>query len=92
MASRIVRLGVGMLMALLAAGSLFASGTVEQVPADEYTGPIGTAKYVFLFVGDGMAITQVNAAETYLAALEGDTPNVRKLDHHRLGLRRDGNG
>lgn len=29
------------------------------------------AKYVFYFIGDGMGINQVNAAETYLAALEG---------------------
>ncbi len=31
----------------------------------------GTAKYVFYFIGDGMGVNQVNAAETYLAALEG---------------------
>lgn len=29
------------------------------------------AKYVFYFIGDGMGVNQVNAAETYLAALEG---------------------
>ena len=31
----------------------------------------GKAKYVFYFIGDGMGVNQVNAAETYLAALEG---------------------
>lgn len=31
----------------------------------------GTAKYVFYFIGDGMGVNQVNAAETYLAALDG---------------------
>ena len=29
------------------------------------------AKYVFYFIGDGMGVNQVDAAETYLAALEG---------------------
>lgn len=29
------------------------------------------AKYVFYFIGDGMGVNQVNGAETYLAALEG---------------------
>lgn len=31
----------------------------------------GKAKYVFFFIGDGMGVNQVNAAETYLGALEG---------------------
>ena len=29
------------------------------------------AKYIFYFIGDGMGVNQVNAAETYRAALEG---------------------
>ena len=28
-------------------------------------------KYVFYFIGDGMGVNQVNATETYLAAVEG---------------------
>lgn len=31
----------------------------------------GKAKYVFYFIGDGMGVNQVNAAETYLGSLEG---------------------
>ncbi len=31
----------------------------------------GRAKYVFYFIGDGMGVNQVNAAESYLAAAEG---------------------
>lgn len=31
----------------------------------------GKAKYVFYFIGDGMGVNQVNAAETYRGALEG---------------------
>jgi alkaline phosphatase len=30
-------------------------------------GPMGRAKYVFLFIGDGMASVQIHAAEAYLA-------------------------
>ena len=31
----------------------------------------GNAKYVFYFIGDGMGVNQVNAAETYVGALQG---------------------
>ena len=31
----------------------------------------GKAKYVFYFIGDGMGVNQVNAAETYLGAIQG---------------------
>lgn len=31
------------------------------------------AKYVFLFIGDGMGLAEVNATEGYLAAIEGKT-------------------
>ena len=31
----------------------------------------GRAKYVFYFIGDGMGVNQVNAAETYIGAMEG---------------------
>ena len=31
----------------------------------------GRAKYVFFFIGDGMGVNQVNATETYKAAIEG---------------------
>lgn len=34
-------------------------------------GQSGRAKYVFLFIGDGMGLAQVNATEAYLAALQG---------------------
>ena len=31
----------------------------------------GQVKYVFYFIGDGMGVNQINATETYLAALKG---------------------
>lgn len=38
----------------------------------------GRAKYVFYFIGDGMGVNQVNAAETYLGALDGKI-GIREL-------------
>jgi len=37
------------------------------------------AKYVFLFIGDGMAMPQIAAAEAYLGALASDAPTFSKL-------------
>lgn len=37
------------------------------------------AKYVFLFIGDGMAMPQLSAAEAYLSAKSGDNTNFKKL-------------
>ena len=37
-------------------------------------------KYVFLFIGDGMALPQLNAAEMYLHARENDVPGHKKLN------------
>jgi alkaline phosphatase len=45
--------------------------------AKYYNGP--KAKYVFLFIGDGMAAPQINAAEAYLSAKESKTPGVKRL-------------
>ena len=32
----------------------------------------GKAKYVFLIIGDGMGLNQINGTEMYLAELEGE--------------------
>ncbi len=37
------------------------------------------AKYVFLFIGDGMSMTQINAAEAYLKSEEASDIGVQKL-------------
>ncbi len=43
------------------------------------------AKYVFLFVGDGMALSQVSAAEIYLKAkVDAKTPGFEKLGFSQL--------
>jgi alkaline phosphatase len=44
------------------------------------------AKYVFMMIGDGMALTQRNAAEIYLAASKGESlkPGIVKLNMSKL--------
>ena len=39
----------------------------------------GQAKYVFYFIGDGMGINQVNAAEVYLSSLKGERGSASLL-------------
>lgn len=50
---------------------------VTSVSAQEKRTP--KAKYIFLFIGDGMGFTEVNATEAYLAAKEGKI-GIKKLD------------
>ena len=42
----------------------------------------GQAKYVFLFIGDGMSPSQISAAESYKAVIEGkgDRPGIARLN------------
>lgn len=48
---------------------IFAALLLMAVAVVSFAAP--KAKYVFFFIGDGMGVNQVNATETYLAALEG---------------------
>ncbi|MBE9467258.1 MAG: alkaline phosphatase [Bacteroidetes bacterium] len=41
------------------------------------------AKYVFYFIGDGMGLTQINSAENYMAALQGEI-GVKRLSISKL--------
>lgn len=75
--------------AALLPGALFAGGAKEAAapaavaapapaPAAEAPAP-KKAKYVFLFIGDGMAMTQINAAEVYANALSSKDAGIKKL-------------
>jgi alkaline phosphatase len=44
-----------------------------------YAQDAGQAKYVFLFIGDGMALAQVSAAEVYSKAAGGPKPGFTRL-------------
>ena len=56
------------LIFLSAATVLTPAGIVQAVPANQAE---ASAKYIFLFIGDGMGMTQRSAAEMYLTALRG---------------------
>lgn len=56
----------------------YANGTTESI-TEETAQTMGKAKYLFLFIGDGMAMPQISAAEAYLSALAETKPGVEKL-------------
>lgn len=49
------------------------------VVAPAFAQRVEKAKYVFLFIGDGMSMTQVSAAEVYSQAMAAKTPGFAKL-------------
>ena len=55
--------------------------SVPTFPQTENSGK--KAKYVFLFIGDGMGLGQIQAAEAYLGALNGK-PGTALLNLNRL--------
>ena len=55
--------------------SLQAGNTPAAVPATKTPSP----KYVFLFIGDGMSMTQVNSAEIYAKAIGSKEVGIKKL-------------
>lgn len=59
--------------------TLFANGSSETKGDEQVAEKALEAKYVFLFVGDGMAMPQLSAAEAYLSAKDGNEANFRKL-------------
>jgi alkaline phosphatase len=67
-----------LLLILVITMAAFTNGTTE-VKTEETIQTEGKAKYVFLFIGDGMAMPQITAAEAYLSALSETKPGVEKL-------------
>lgn len=45
------------------------------------------AKYVFMFIGDGMSAAQANATEIYLGSLKGNSPQLTKLNFSKFPVR-----
>ena len=68
------RMGLTALALLLLAGAACAAGT-----NNDWGG--AKAKYVFMFIGDGMGLQQVNAAEVYNGSIDrtGGEPAIKKL-------------
>jgi alkaline phosphatase len=66
------------IVALIVLPALFAENqSLKDSSRKDFSG--GKAKYVFLFIGDGMAISQINSAEAYLSAKDSATPGVKRL-------------
>ncbi|WP_027368367.1 alkaline phosphatase [Desulfocurvibacter africanus] len=65
-----------LLLALAVAGGVLVLGSTEAM---------AKAKYVFLFIGDGMGLPQSNAAEMYKASLAGfEKPGIVKLNFNEF--------
>jgi alkaline phosphatase len=69
----------------LAIQPLFANGVTQQ--PTQNTGTVsgrGQAKYVFLFIGDGMAMSQISAAEVYSTARSSSDITITRLGFSRF--------
>lgn len=60
-------------------GSLYAGGKTDSSGGTSRPGKVREAKYVFLFIGDGMSMTQVNSAEIYANALSSEDIRIQQL-------------
>lgn len=88
MMKRIRFIGLITALTLLVLPSTFANGTKEtdatasQSAQSPVTAPQNgkTPKYVFFFLGDGMAMPQISAAEAYANALASKDVNVKRLE------------
>jgi alkaline phosphatase len=70
---------IATLLLLLGAVNVYSAG--EKDNGKSSTSPYSgmNAKYVFLFIGDGVALPQISAAEAYLSAEDGKMANMKKL-------------
>lgn len=66
-------------MVFLCGVSLSAGGQSEAQENEKSLVQDIQAKYIFLFIGDGVAMPQLSAAEAFLSAKAGDPANMRKL-------------
>ncbi|MBN2655570.1 MAG: alkaline phosphatase [Spirochaetales bacterium] len=66
------------LLALLVSINLYGEGQKDTIGSADSSADT-QAKYVFLFIGDGMSLTQINAAEAYLKAGKSGEIGVEKL-------------
>lgn len=80
---RIANAALISLLIICSAVSAFAGGQKEAAGAAD--GSVESpAKYVFLFIGDGMAMPQVGAAEAYLAAKAGASADQKLLNFSKF--------
>jgi alkaline phosphatase len=67
-------------LVLLAGGAVFAKGASDNgAGRNTATAREGRAKYVFLFIGDGMAMSQISSAEIYATARSSGDIAITRL-------------
>ncbi|MDR2747096.1 MAG: alkaline phosphatase [Treponema sp.] len=78
--ARLVGKAAYVIMALLTVASLSAKGKPDAGTAQN-TAVVqqGQAKYVFLFIGDGMAMSQISSTEVYATARSSKDINITRL-------------
>ena len=77
------------LLLLTAPLTVLASGSKhDQTTGQPVTDTSEPAKYVFVFIGDGMGLPQISAAERYLSAIEGQVTGSKKLTISTLPAQR----
>ena len=59
--------------------TVLGSGSREEVGGSSSEPILGRAKCVFVFIGDGMGMPQISAAEAYLKDSVGDEVGFEKL-------------
>jgi alkaline phosphatase len=64
---------------MLAFQPLFAKGGTDGNARNTSTAGQGQAKYVFLFIGDGMAMPQITSAEVFATARSSKDINITRL-------------
>ncbi|GHV80128.1 alkaline phosphatase [Spirochaetia bacterium] len=74
-----IRITVLMCVLALSFQPLFAKGTADGGERNTAVAGKGQAKYVFLFIGDGMAMSQISTAEVFSTARSSKDINVTRL-------------
>ncbi|MDR2362927.1 MAG: alkaline phosphatase, partial [Spirochaetaceae bacterium] len=72
---------------LLAGTPLFAKAAADNgSDRNTATAQSGQAKYVFLFIGDGMAMSQISSTEVYATARSSKDINITRLGFTKLPI------
>ncbi|HOI54516.1 MAG TPA: alkaline phosphatase [Phycisphaerae bacterium] len=73
-------------LAVACVGLWLAAGCAPSVTEQQVLSNQGVPKYVFLFIGDGMGVAHVHAAEIYLGAVENAKAGKSGPGMHRLTM------
>ena len=83
----IPRFCIALTALILLAGPLFAkAGADNGSGRNTATAQSGRAKYVFLFIGDGMAMSQISSTEVYATARSSKDINITRLGFTKLPI------